>query len=275
VRVSILALLLIAPLAQADTSATAPRAGTHACRELRDFKFPTHVGADGIPDEVITRTFDSAGRPLTERSHRDDAPDRQTSFAYDSSGRLTRETRGLTSGRTVSITTHRYDRAGREIEIAIDENVDGRPDWLTLKTYDSRGRLSTMRENVKAGTTRRGIGSWYHYDARDRLVLRKMDNDGDGTPNLEIAHAYDSRDRLVEKHSRWYEKGMSEEVFTYTYDSAGRVLTETDRYGFTWVHHYDSSGRLTDKVREVPPKLPDRTPMIRITYDYTCGGQAR
>src|SRR6266496_2711561 len=33
-----------------------------ACRELYDFRFPTHIGADGIPDEIVTRTFDDHGR---------------------------------------------------------------------------------------------------------------------------------------------------------------------------------------------------------------------
>jgi YD repeat-containing protein len=270
VRVSGLALLLVASAAGADMSASTPRAGTHACRELHDFKFPTHTGADGIPDAVISRTFDSAGRPLTEDSHRDDAPDRRKTFDYDGAGRLIRETHSLRTGKTISVTTHRYDRAGHEIEIAIDENADGKADWITYKTYDGQGRLATMRENVKAGTARRGVGTWYRYDAKDRLVLMKQDNDGDGSPNLETAHTYNDRGQLVEKHSHWYEPGMAEEVFTYTYDSAGRLLGETDRYGFTWVHHYDSNGRLIDKVREVPPKLPDRTPMIRITYDYNC-----
>jgi len=269
-RLSGIVLLLAAATASADVSAPLATAGGGACRELLDFKFPTHIGADGIPDEVVSRTFDARGRVLTEESHRDDAPDRATTFEYDRGGRLAREVRRLVGGRTVSVTAHRYDRAGREIEIGIDEDVDGRADWLTLKSYDGQGRLATLRENIKAGTHRRGVGTWYHYDAADRLVLAKQDNDGDGTPNLEIAYTYDTRGLLREKHSRWYEPGMTDEVFTYTYDPAGRLATETDRYGFTWVHRYDAAGRLVEKVRQVPPNLPDRTPMMRITYDYQC-----
>ena len=48
--------MLAASIANADVSAPNVRAGAGACRELYDFKFPTHVGADGIPDEVVTRT---------------------------------------------------------------------------------------------------------------------------------------------------------------------------------------------------------------------------
>ena len=130
---------------------------------------------------------------------------------------------------------------------------------MTFKTYDSRGRLATLRENVKAGTQRRGVGTWYRYDASDRLLLGKVDNDGDGSPNLEIEHKYDGRGLLVEKHSHWYDGRMLDEVFTYEYDDSRRLARETDRYGFTWVHRYDAAGRLPEKVREVPPKLVDRT----------------
>jgi YD repeat-containing protein len=259
-----------AAVARADFSPPPTSTGHHpgACRELLDFRFPTHIGADGVPDEIVLRSYDSAGRLTSEESQRDDAPRRTQTFEYDGAGRLVREVR-VSSGKTVSVTTHRYDRAGRELEIGIDENVDGVPDWITFKTYDGAGRLATMRENVKAGTHRHGLGHWYRYDANDRLVLEKIDNDGDGAPNLETGYTYDARGLLVDERSRWYD-GNDGDHFTYEYDDARRLVAKTDRLGFTWVHRYDNAGNLIEKTQEPPAKLADRTPMIRITYDYGC-----
>jgi YD repeat-containing protein len=267
-------LVFAAQAARADISTSTARVGRRypgACGDYHDFRFPTHIGADGVPDAVVRRTFDEHGRPVSEDWQRDDAPHRQMTFEYDDAGRLAREVVRVVGGGVVSITTHRYDRAGHELEIGIDENADGRADWLTLKTYDRAGRLATMRENVKAGTHRHGIGHWYRYDAADRLVLEKVDNDGDGAPNFDIVYRYDERGLLVEQHSHWYEQpGPEDEVFTFEYDSARRLVGKTDRLGFTWVNRYDDAGNLIEKVQEVPKHLVDRTPMIRITYDYSC-----
>jgi YD repeat-containing protein len=268
-------LLIAAAVARADVSVGPSKPGLRrhpgACGDFHDFKFPTHVGADGIPDSVVRRTFDREGRPASEDWQRDDAPHRRLTFHYDAAGRLAREELRVVGGALVSITTHRYDGAGHEIEIGIDENADGKPDWLTIKTWDRDGRLATMRENVKAGTSRRGLGHWYRYDADGRLALEKVDNDGDGEPNFDIRYRYDERGLLAEKHSHWYEKnGPIDEVFTYAYDGERRLVAETDRLGFTWTYRYDDAGNLLVKTREVPPQLVDRTPMVRITYDYSC-----
>jgi YD repeat-containing protein len=240
------------------------------CTEAFDFRFPTHVGADGVPDEIITKTYDAHGRLATLLSQRADAPDRIWANRYDAAGRLVEEARSA-YGRIGTITAHRYDRAGREIEIAIDEDADGRDDWLTIKTYDRAGRLATMRENINAHRPRRGFGNWYEYDG-DRLVLLKQDNDHDGVPNLETRYTYDDHGRLASKQSRWYEKdGPIGDLFTFTYDAYGQLATETDRYGFTWFHRYDAAGNLVEKTREFPQQVVDRSfPDLRITYDYSC-----
>jgi YD repeat-containing protein len=240
-----------------------------ACTEAYDFRFPTHIGADGTPDEIVTKTYDAHGRLATSLSQRADAPDRMWMYRYDQAGRLVEVVRRA-YGRIVGITTHRYDRAGREVEIAIDEDVDGRADWLTIKTYDRAGRLATMRENVNAHRPRKGFGNWYFYDG-DRLVRHEQDNDHDGVPNLEILHAYDEHGRLARKQTRWYDEAAIGDVFTYTYDEHGRLATETDRYGFAWTHRYDAAGNLIEKTRELPPQVLDRSfPAMRVTYDYSC-----
>jgi YD repeat-containing protein len=260
-----------APAESIELAALAPLAKyPGACTEAYDFRFPSHVGADGIADEIVTKTYDADGRLATLLSQRADAPDRTWTYRYDAGGRLVEEARSA-YGRIGTITTHRYDSAGREIEIAIDEDVDGRADWLTIKTYDRKGRLATMRENVNAHRRRRGFGNWYRY-AGDRLVLQQQDNDGNGVPNLELRFTYDDDGRLVKKHSHWYElDGPIGDVFTYTYDDHGRLATETDRYGFTWIHRYDAAGNLVDKTREMPPQVVDRSfPDMRVSYDYSC-----
>jgi YD repeat-containing protein len=270
-RKGVVAALLVTSTARADLSTLSQPSAqpAAACRELHDFRFPTHMGADGVPDAIIVRTFDAEGRVASEDWQRDDAPHRTATFHYNKAGKLDREVLHLDDGKTVEVKTHRYDRSGREIEIGIDENSDGKADWLTIMTYDSRGRLATMRENVKAGTHRHGIGHWYHYDANDRLTLETVDNDEDGIANFETVYRYDERGLLVEKRSRWYD-GTTGDAFTYEYDNARRLIVETDNLGFTWVHHYDDSGHLIEKVRELPKQVPDRTPIMRITYDYHC-----
>jgi YD repeat-containing protein len=244
-----------------------------ACTESLDFRFPTHVGADGIADSVITYTYDDRGRVAFEDWQRPDAPHRTLERTYDDAGHLAREQLRLYQGRTVRTTSYRYDRAGRRVEAAIDEDVDGRADWLELRSYDRAGRLVTLRENLDARTRRGGLTHWYDYDASGRLVLQKVDSDGNGIADHEIRSTYDDRDRVVEKRTRWYGRGDHVpigDVFTYDHDDAGRVVAETDRHGFTWVHVYDRGGNLLVKERQMPPQITDRTPMMRITYDYGC-----
>jgi YD repeat-containing protein len=259
-----------APTEQVEMVVPAPLAKyPGACTEALDFRFPTHVGADGIPDEIITKTYDAHGRLATLVSQRADAPDRMWTYRYNPSGKLVEETRRA-YGRIGSVTTHHYDSEGREIEIAIDEDADGRDDWLTIKAYDREGRLATMRENINAHRPRRGFGNWYDYDG-DRLVRQQQDNDHDGTPNLQIRYTYDDDGRLVNKRTRWYDEDTIGDEDTYAYDDDSRLATETNRYGFTWVYRYDEAGNLVEKTRELPPKVLDRSfPDMRITYDYSC-----
>src|SRR5262245_13434413 len=84
----------IAATEHVDISETTPLAKyPGACTEALDFRFPTHIGADGIPDEVITRTYDAHARLATLLSQRADAPDRIWTYRYDASGRLIEEAR--------------------------------------------------------------------------------------------------------------------------------------------------------------------------------------
>ena len=99
-----------------------------------------HIGADGIADAVIIRTFDRERRPSSEDWQRPDAPHRTMTYHYDAGGQLDSEVVSLFRGKPVMITAYRYDRDGREIEKALDENpIDGKSSGVSLPAVTIAG----------------------------------------------------------------------------------------------------------------------------------------
>ena len=234
-----------------------------ACSDRLDFKFAAgHIGADGIAEEVITRTFEN-GRAVREDWQRDDAPHRTLRIEYDSAGRRSREVLSLFEGRDVWIDSFRYDREGRLVEKVHDE-LDRDP-YLTLYTYDARGRLVTKRENVHQRTGRGGSTTTYTYDG-DLLRSERVNR-------VETTYVY-WNGRVSAKHMHWIDTDRfdapSDENITFVYDDAGRVTRETNASGFSWVSHYDAAGNLLVKEEVLPATMNDPTPLQRTVYTYDC-----
>lgn len=225
-----------------------------ACRELHYFGWNGN-SLTGAPGEVITRTFDAAGRVAREDTSKHDQLARTETFEYDATGRLARQVvREVEGTGFTEITRHHYDRAGHETRIET-EDAGGRT-WITRQTFDARGRLAHVNDH--------GFGEWYHYDAQGRLAVKQQDNDEDGIANLDVRYSYDGRGLLVERKEAWYD-GTPGDDDTFTYDDAGRLATETDRLGFLWTSHYDAAGNLIEKVRTLRGQIDQR-----IRYDYSC-----
>lgn len=234
--------------------APAPHEHPGACRELYYFGWNGNT-LTGAPGEVITRTFDAAGRVAREDTSKHDQLARTETFEYDTAGRLARQVLHQVEGTGfVEITQHHYDRAGHETRI---EAADaGGKTWITRQTFDTRGRLAHVNAH--------GFGEWYHYDAAGRLAVKQQDNDEDGIPNLDVRYRYDTRSLLVERTEVWYD-GTPGDDDTFAYDDAGRLVTETERLGFTWTSRYDAAGNILEKVRTLRDQIEQR-----VSYDYGC-----
>jgi YD repeat-containing protein len=225
-----------------------------ACQERHYFGWNGN-NLTGAPGEVITRAFDAAGRVVREDTSKHAQLARTETFEYDTAGRLARQVVHQIEGTGfVEITRHHYDRAGHETRIET-EDVGGKT-WITRQTFDTRGRLAHVNDH--------GFGEWYHYDAQGRLAVKQQDNDEDGIANLDVRYRYDAHGLLLERTEVWYDATQGDDD-TFTYDDAGRLVTETDRLGFTWTSSYDAAGNLTEKVRTLRDQVEQR-----VVYDYGC-----
>lgn len=223
----------------------------------------THTAAGRISatqDEVGAITafsYDSAGR----LSSVNDALANSTSYGYDADGNVTSITRP--GGATTTMTYGKLGRLLGETDPTgvtttyshdADGNLTATQDSVgeTQRFYDSRGRLTKMRDPIGRFTT-------YTYDAADRLssivdpsgAVTEFDYDGFGR----LVSTLDARGGLW---GRTYTPGgrLSQEknplgqVTEYSYNQVGRLSAVEDPEDNTTSYEYDSDGRLTTVTPE-------------------------
>jgi len=165
-------------------------------------------------------------------------PTGQTSYTYDSPGRVT----AVSSPR--GQITYAYDSAGRRASMTLPGNR------TVTYDYNARGLLSSLT------------------DWQGRVTSFDYDSDGNRTkitrPNgVESTYAYDSAGRVT---SITHTKGATTLAsFAYTYDDAGRRTSVTTPEG-TESYTYDELGRLTQVSYPGGPT---------VSYTYDAAGNRR
>ena len=149
-------------------------------------------------------------------------PGRQTSYAYDTAGRLTSRTVRDTSTQESRTTSYTYNGAG------LLQSVDGPrsdvPD-ITLYTYDTAGNLQTIVNALGQITTVAETNAFGR-------PLRIVDPN-----NVETTLTYDLRQRLKTQT-------VAGQTTRFDYDAAGLLTRVTQPDGATLDYRYDDAHRL-------------------------------
>jgi RHS repeat-associated protein len=189
-----------------------------------------------------------------------DALNRATGYQYDAAGRLAQLT-----DRKGQITVYEYDQVNRIARIDY-------PDAAQVRTYDSLGRLTEIRES--------GSSIAYAYDNANRVIRETTDS---GAGRHEVAYEYDTLDRLVRRTVN------GADATVYTYDNASRLATLLYR-GLTTTYVWDAANRLTsrtlpngirqeiayddaDRLLSITYKKPDDSIIETVAYTYDARGQ--
>ncbi|MBI5386521.1 MAG: RHS repeat-associated core domain-containing protein [Verrucomicrobia bacterium] len=156
-------------------------------------------------------------------------------YGYDASGNLLTLTNRLNN-----VFTFVYDAANRLVTNATPLGVAN--SRFTLRTYDPRGLVETLREPSGDTTTN-------HYDAADRL---DRSSDSLGTR----AFAYDANHHLLSVTNVGQGSGL-----TWTYGTNNLPATYTDAAGNRLQYYYDRAGNLTNLI------YPNMNRWVRYAYD--------
>jgi YD repeat-containing protein len=197
--------------------------------------------------QIVTQTFDAAGRLLSVSQTATGVATRATQYVYDALGRLTM-VQDATGVRTYTF----YDEAGR-----VSAQVDGtgavieyvynaagqrtqEKRYATLVAtgtwYNGTTVIKTLVSEVRPGTVAADRTTVYTYDAAGRLSTST------DAGNTVTTFTYNGRSQLVQEKT-------GDRITRYFYDASGRQVAVLDGEGFLTEKVYDAGGRLQQTIR--------------------------
>ncbi len=219
-----------------------------------------HVEAFGQSDYLV-QSYYGVGQLYKEVQY----GQLETTYNYDSQGRLVMSTLPYTSAANRRELNTVYDALGRPLSVETRDSVDGvqyaYPDWQTVIATDAQsltteyqldafGRVTAVTE---AGT----VTTQYNYlDNTPDFRLQIIDDAGNQT-----MITYDSLGRKVSLN----DPDMG--TWLYTYDARGNLETQTDARGVVTTMTYDLLGRLDTKSYAIP-EGSDIADTATVNYEY-------
>lgn len=137
--------------------------------------------ADGTAEEA--RTFDDAGRVLTDESYEDGVLDVRESFDYDAEGHLLTHRVTDQNDALLSSVSYGYGEAGRLESVATDSDGDGQDESLTRYAYREDGRPLSIRTRAPWTNGEFVDEEVYIYDMPGNLTEVRTDADLNGSPD--------------------------------------------------------------------------------------------
>lgn len=201
---------------------------------------------DQPPDDSAIHQRDANG--VLQRTNRqvvydDGTTNLQTwTYAYDGSGRRTRQLVTHANGANPELSEYVYDAAGHLISESFDSG--GHSEWSQGVTrydytFDAQGRITSTSDSSSLGTR----VTHTTYDDQGRVSTITTD-EGYG---WDTAYTYDAKGRVWTEHIA-YDSDKVEDI-TYAYDSFGNPVLETR-------HGVEANG--------------DVRPVTYTIYDYAC-----
>ncbi len=196
-----------------------------------------------------------------------------TTYTRDAAGRCTEVRQN-----GVLVATFAYDVVGR---LTVSKLAPGTSSEIRIdQTYDSGGRLVSVKKYPVAQSTSTVLTTTYSYDVNGRLSRmvhptgygcsytynlagQPLTSTPDGAPA--VTYAYDSLGRLTYKKNggdlAWsYSYDAlgnlatvvhGTQTFTLTHDANGRLTSQTEPGGVTYSFAYDASGKLTQSSSSI------------------------
>ncbi len=146
-----------------------------------------------------------------------------------------------------------YDKNGKEHSFINEYYTEGllTSKSISLYSYDENGNLlSTINQkyNAESGITTVSDKKEYRYNDAQKVLEKKVDNDGDGEIDEYTYYAYDDANRLLEERYKSNDES-SERLTSYTYSTEGLLLHEEtkseDKIEAIKHYTYNSNGQET------------------------------
>ena len=180
-----------------------------------------HKDGDTIVCEY-NYTYDVKGQVLTESVSYGSEETHVTAYEYDNEGRVVKVDHP--SGSALGAVSYEYDDWGNLLTIKDDGAI------LREYTYDGFGRVTAIKDNVKAGSESYTLKS-YSYDQLGRTTSMVYTENGNKENVLEsYVYSYDKNNNIVSETriSNLPEEGSKiNETRGYVYDSYGRLTSST------------------------------------------------
>ena len=181
---------------------------------------------DGILDETATWQYDPNGRLLIffNDTDADGVLDSRTVFLRDAAGNLVLEERDTDGDGVVDrVLRMTYDENGARTSSTDDFDADGAANRIEVLQYDARGnRVRWQVDGNADGTTDRV--ELYRYDARNNRIGEDVDLDADGTPDRTVVFTFDEDDRRIREENDIDGDGAVDTVKTWEYDAQGNTV---------------------------------------------------
>ncbi|QGJ68577.1 RHS repeat-associated core domain protein [Planctomycetales bacterium 10988] len=176
----------------------------------------SNAGTPGLPEVVLTQTFDAVGNRTSLSATVDSTLDFLTTYTYDDLHRLTRVTQqGQSGGNAVAEkrVDFAYNALGQFTTITRFSDLAGSNEVVeSVYTYDSFARLTDLSHNDSTPDTVNDLRQYtWTYDALNRIT---QFTSPDGT----VDYTYDDTNQLTGAD---YDTGSGITDENYTYDEAG------------------------------------------------------
>lgn len=218
---------------------------------------------DGVPDSIVTWTYDSAGNPasMSLDANANGVSDMLHTWTYDARGYPTgyslesHDTDPFFVGFYLNgIWTWTYDANGNRISTSEDINFDDIPDSLTTMVYGANGDLISVNTDADANGTPDAISSMT-YDAKGNRISSSSDANADGIPDSLTTKTYDAKGNMTSINTDFDADDSVDAKSIWRYDVDGNHVEYssdtnadgTPEYTVRWTYH--DNGQLNTSHR--------------------------
>ncbi|WP_171092235.1 RHS repeat-associated core domain-containing protein [Usitatibacter rugosus] len=192
---------------------------TNGAQETTDYSYDLNGNRTGVLKPKGAGFFQTFAYDAANRLVRVTTPAGTSSLGYDRHGNLTSKTDAKNHA-----TAYQYDARHRRTRTIFADTK------FEVQTFDGVGNLKTLTDANLAVTS-------YTYDARNRETLKAYSASADGLQS--IGTGYDGNGNVLST-TETYVSGTR--AHTRAYDRFNRLQSETDPWGDTITHLYDTQG---------------------------------
>jgi serralysin len=209
----------------------------------------------------------------TREAHHPDLGRYTESRSYDGDGNVSHnQTRlvqyGSPNSEDSGVYDYQYDDRGNPIREAVDDDGDGRNDFINHYSYDEHGQVVREAADDDADGSI-DHASTYSYDSNGNVTLRTIDNNGDGideeAESWNYHYEYDERGNITRQERTPTWRDRPNDILVYEYYSDDSVAYEEHQGGSgnyrartAWQYNDDGAMTLEENDQNIDGSIESR-----------------